>query len=137
MRLGPATAVIQMLAPAYQLSASEQIMSRAGVSARSLAGDWRSDILFLSERLAETLFIGQPLQRLSDGPLQPRLRNSRGGRLSRRWGPNSEPSQTDPGGPPDQPGSAGVASESPHGEPTTRVRLRRRGRPGGRTGTST
>ena len=44
--------------------------ARAGVSAISArseraAGDWRSDILFLSERLSETLFIGQPLQRMS------------------------------------------------------------------------
>ena len=58
----------QMLAPAYQLSARDQIAPAYQLSAlsRSLAaGDWRSDILFLSERLSETLFIGQPLQRLS------------------------------------------------------------------------
>ena len=54
--------------------------ARAGVSAigaRSLAGDWRSDILFLSERLSETLFIGQPLQRLSSAASERPQKNHR------------------------------------------------------------
>ena len=49
-----------MLAPARRIRLDDQL---SNIGARSLAADWRSDILFLSERL----FIGQPLpvQRLS------------------------------------------------------------------------
>ena len=56
--------VLQMLAPAYQLSAHDQL-AQAYQLDNSQVTAGQTCILFFSARLSETLYISQPLQRLS------------------------------------------------------------------------
>ena len=71
-----------MLALAYQLLARNQIAQEYQLLALDHlqvigVSIWRSDILFLSERLSETLFTGQPLQRLSSAASERPQKNRR------------------------------------------------------------
>ena len=64
---------MQMLAPAYQLSARGPIAPAHQLSALDHS-QVIGDQTFLSERLSESLFIGQPLQRLRRQPPPTRSR---------------------------------------------------------------
>ena len=70
--------LIRMLAPAYQLSVRDQTVSAYQLSAldhSQVIGD--QTFYFLFERLSETLFIGQPLQRLSSAASERPHKNHR------------------------------------------------------------
>ena len=74
----PSHLLIQMLAPAYQLSVRDQIAPAYQLSALDhsrVIGD--QTFYFLSERLSETFFIGQPLQRLSSAASERPQKNRR------------------------------------------------------------
>ena len=76
----PSHLLIQMLAPAYQLSARDQIAPAYQLSAldhSQVIGDQTFYFPSLSERLSETLFIGQPLQRLSSAASERPQKNRR------------------------------------------------------------
>ena len=70
--------LVQMLAPAYQLSVRDRTAPAYQLSAldhSQVIGD--QTFYFLSERLSETLFIGQPLQRLPSAASERPQKNRR------------------------------------------------------------